>query len=77
MTASGTYWVAKKEFMLKHKLNENLCWSDGEDCEWSIRIRNNTDIKMNLHSTVKLLVWKDIYLKPISDELYQEICKTI
>lgn len=77
MYISGTYWVAKKEFMLRNPLNENLTWGCGEDIEWSGRVRNKTDIKMNLHSTVKLLVWKDIYLKPIPDDLYQKICKTL
>ena len=73
MYISGTYWVAKKAFMLKYPINNNLCWGMGEDTEWSVRVRENTTFKMNLYSTVKLLVWKDIYLKNISDINYKNI----
>jgi hypothetical protein len=59
MYISGAYWVAKKDFMLKNKLNEKLSWGQGEDVEWSIRARKNTSFKMNTFSSVSLLKQKD------------------
>lgn len=58
MYISGTYWVAKKTFMLEFPLNENLSWGDGEDGEWSFRVRQHIEFKMNQNSVVKLLKHK-------------------
>lgn len=69
----GTYWVAKKNFMLQHKLNEGLCWGDGEDVEFSHRICNITKIKINLLSYNKLLKWHDTYLTELPIEIYKKI----
>lgn len=55
MYISGTYWCAKKSYMLKNPLNENLRWGQGEDLEWSHRCRMTWDYKMNVASVVKLL----------------------
>jgi hypothetical protein len=55
MYISGAYWVAKKSFMISNKLNEKLSWGQGEDVEWSLRVRNKTEFKMNSLSSVKLL----------------------
>lgn len=59
MYFSGTYWVAKKDKMLKFPLNERLFWAEGEDVEWSSRVRIEYDFSMNTYSTVKLLKYKD------------------
>lgn len=58
MYISGAYWIAKKHVMEKHKLNEKLCWGQGEDVEWSIRVRNEFNFKMNENSSVKLIKQK-------------------
>jgi len=50
---SGSYWVAKKKFMEKYPLDEQYLWGQGEDLEWSFRIRDFFDYKMNKFSTVK------------------------
>lgn len=55
MYISGAYWVAKKSFMISNKLNEKLFWGQGEDVEWSLRVRDKTEFKMNSLSSVKLL----------------------
>jgi hypothetical protein len=55
MYISGAYWVAKKSFMINNKLNEKLSWGQCEDVEWSLRVRNKTEFKMNSLSSVKLL----------------------
>lgn len=60
MYISGSYWVAKKELMKEFPLNEELCWSDGEDTEWSFRVREKYNFSMNRHSTVKTLKYKTL-----------------
>lgn len=50
---SGGYFVTKKEFFMNNPLNENLSSHDGEDVEWSLRIRNQAKIICNPNSYVK------------------------
>ena len=59
MYISGAYWVSKKNFMVDNPLNENLKWGQGEDVEWSLRVRKKTIFKMNKYSQVKLGRQKD------------------
>ena len=54
MYVSGTYWVAKKKVMEEEPLNETLCWGEGEDVEWSKRVRTKCRYVMNPHSSVRL-----------------------
>jgi len=56
---SGAYWVAKRDFMVKYALDEELVWGRSEDIEWSYRARKACNFKMNAHSSVKLLKEKD------------------
>ena len=65
MYISGTYFCVKKDFFLKYPLNERLFWGEGEDVEWSLRIREITKFKMNSNSVVKYLK-----LKPNDDAPY-------
>ena len=55
MYVSGSYFCAKKQFMLKNKFDESLSWGEGEDVEWSLRIRDFWNYKCNEKSKVKLL----------------------
>ena len=66
MYIPGFYWVAKKQFMLEHPLNEQLLWGMAEDIEWSRRIRNNIVFKMNSFSTVKFMKQKEYVLNEIT-----------
>ena len=50
---SGSYWVAKKNFMEENPLDENLVYGDAEDLEWSLRVRDKANYRMNQHSTVR------------------------
>lgn len=59
MYISGAYWVAKKSVMEQEPLDENLCWGESEDVEWSYRIRQNYRYKMNPYTSVKLLKQKE------------------
>jgi hypothetical protein len=65
MYISGGYWVAKKRFMEKYPLDEKWGWGQAEDIEWSDRIREIADYRMNTLSAVKLLRYKDPVLKPL------------
>lgn len=59
MYFSGAYWIGKRSFMLENMLDNTLHWGEGEDVEWSKRVRQKTTFKMNQFSTVKLLKYKD------------------
>ncbi len=65
MYISGAYWVAKKEIMKEFPLNESISWMEGEDVEWSLRVRNKYDFNMNINSTVKIV-------KPNKGRVYGE-----
>jgi hypothetical protein len=55
MYISGSYWCAKKTFMLENPLDENRSWGQGEDVEWSFRCRTKWNYRMNKNSGVRLL----------------------
>lgn len=60
MYISGTYWVAKKEFMTKFPLDETLSWGEAEDAIWSKSIRDKTKFKLNTYSKVKFSKQKNV-----------------
>lgn len=49
---SGTFFVVKRNFYLENLLDEKIRWGEGEDAEWSLRIRKKTKFKLNLLSSV-------------------------
>lgn len=55
MYISGAYFCVKKNFFLNNPLDTNLFWGEGEDVEWSKRVRKKTKFKMNTLSKVKYL----------------------
>jgi len=56
---SGAYLVAKRAFLLANKFNESLRWGEGEDLEWSQRIRGSTIFRFNRSSAVRCAKLKD------------------
>lgn len=58
MYISGAYWVAKKIIMEKFRINEGLTWGQGEDVEWSIRVREYHNFHINEKSSVSLVKYK-------------------
>jgi hypothetical protein len=64
---SGAYWVAKRAVMRLVRLNEELCWGQGEDVEWSYRITREYQLKLNVNSSVKLLKQKDCVFHEIDE----------
>lgn len=67
MYFSGTYFCVKRNFFLNNMLDESLFWGEGEDVEWSIRVRDKTKLKMNVNSKVKFTK-----LKPLDSSPYDE-----
>lgn len=55
MYINGTVIIGKNTFLKNNKLDENLCWGQGEDCEWSARCRPFWKYKMNPNSKINLL----------------------
>jgi hypothetical protein len=53
MYVSGAYYLIKKDVAIENPLNESLMWGQGEDVEWSLKIRNKYRIVCNAHSIVK------------------------
>ena len=41
--------------MEEFPLDENLVWGQGEDVEWSKRVREKYDFNMNTNSTVRII----------------------
>lgn len=70
---SGTYWVAKKQVMEDHPLDDNLLHCQGEDVEWSKRVRYTYDFSMNPYSTVKSLKFKDPAFNVAGEETIQKL----
>lgn len=58
MYVGGTYWIAKKSVMEKYPLDEKRCHCELEDVEWSARWNRILKYKMNINSTVKLMIQK-------------------
>ena len=55
MYISGTYFCVKREFFIENQLNEKHFWGEGEDVEWSLRVRDKTKFMLNKNSVVKYL----------------------
>lgn len=74
MYISGTYWVAKKYVMEEFKLNEDLIWGQGEDVEWSKRVREKYKFSMNPLSTVRIQKpGKDRAFDPVLEQDIQRL----
>lgn len=65
MYISGSFWIAKRDFMLKNPLDESLFAGDGEDVEWSLRIRENARIVMVQGATINSLKNNNVVMREI------------
>jgi hypothetical protein len=63
--------------MLEFPLNEGLTWGQGEDVDWSIRVRDKYNFSINEKSEVNLLKYKDKIFKIATDETVYELIKKI
>jgi len=75
MYISGTYFCVKRKFFIENLLDENLFWGESEDVEWSLRIREKTQFKMNTKSKVKFLKLKPLDQPPYNDIWVQNTVK--
>lgn len=83
MYISGAYWIAKKHVMEEFPLNEKLHWGEGEDVEWSHRVRNKYEFSINSNSSVKLMKQKTFNgkllskdsIKKINNKSYEDLIK--
>jgi hypothetical protein len=46
MYVSGSVMIVRRKFIQKNPLDENLAWGEGEDVEWSLRVRKFWNYKM-------------------------------
>jgi hypothetical protein len=70
---SGTYWVAKKHVMQEFPLNDTLCWGQGEDVEWSMRVRDRYVFSLNPYSSVRSLKFKDPVFNVAGEETIRKL----
>jgi hypothetical protein len=54
----GLAFCVKRHFILKYPLDDNLTWGQGEDLEWSNRIKNHWDYKINTGTFLQSLKQK-------------------
>jgi len=68
MYVGGTYWCAKRKFMLENPLDVRRVWGQGEDVEWAMRCKDKWNYTFNPFSVVRLLRDKEITIPdPASD----------
>ena len=75
MYISGAFFILKKHVANKYKFKESLTWQQGEDVEWSHRVRKEYLFKFNPYSKTKIdSIFKDNHMKNVaSDDLINSI----
>ena len=74
MYVGGTYWCAKKQFMLENPLDNRLVHGGGEDVEWSMRCKDKWNYKLNKFSVARLMKDREIAIKdPNLTNIYNNI----
>ena len=71
MYVSGAYWVAKKDVMVDVPLDEELCWGEGEDVEWSRMVRQKYEFSFNPHSRVRFLKQKWVSFMETGEDIVE------
>lgn len=59
MYINGTVLIVRREYFLLNPLDEKRVWGQGEDVEWSIRLRDSWRIKLFCELSIKSLKNKD------------------
>ncbi|MHB1316569.1 MAG: glycosyltransferase family 2 protein [Minisyncoccota bacterium] len=49
---NGAYFFVKRDFYLQNPIDKRLRWGEGEDVEWSLRIRQKTKFRFNTQSRI-------------------------
>ncbi len=73
MYVSGSYFCAKKSFLLQNPFDETRGWGQGEDVEWSLRVRSFWNYRCNPASIVRFLKhkWHDPQHRRLYDSLHR------
>ena len=58
MYVNGTVVIVRRDYFLNNPLDENRVWGQGEDVEWSIRLRDNWNLRFFPNLNVKSLKQK-------------------
>jgi len=77
MYISGAYWVSKKSIMEEFPLNEDLVWGEGEDVEWSKRVRKTKKFTFNKYSRTILQKYKNPHFNKISKNQLKKILSNL
>jgi len=56
---NGTVMLVKSEFFSQNPLNDLLFWGQGEDVEWSLRVRKKAKLLKQFNLVFKYLKYKD------------------
>ena len=60
MYVNGTVIIVKRDYFLKNPLDETRVWGQGEDVEWSIRLRDEWKLKFIPNLNMKSLKQKQV-----------------
>lgn len=66
MYFSGGFWIGRLDFMKANPISEELLAGQGEDVEWSMRVRNSARLVMCENAKVHILKDKEPIMQPIS-----------
>jgi hypothetical protein len=58
MYISGGFFLVKKQFLISNPFNEAKSWGEGEDIEWSVRLREKWNYKSFDYLSIKSLKLK-------------------
>jgi hypothetical protein len=65
MYINGSLMIVKKDYFLANPLDETRGWGEGEDVEWSIRLRDSWRLKYFDRLPISSLKDKDVAFKMI------------
>jgi GT2 family glycosyltransferase len=65
MYVNGSLMIVRRDYLLDNPLDETRAWGEGEDVEWSIRLRDSWRLKYFDHLPISALKEKDVAFKVI------------
>lgn len=74
---SGAYWIAKRQIMRNYRLDEDLCWGQGEDIKWSMEVNQKYKFSINKMSSVFLLKQSDPAFLEIKEDEDKELIQRL
>lgn len=65
MYINGSVLIVRRQYLLENPLDESRSWGQGEDVEWSLRLRNNWSVSFFTELNIKCLKQKDVAFSQI------------